>query len=317
MNIEQLHYFLQVVESGSVNAAAQKFYMTPQAINASIRKLEEEYESPLLVRTKKGVTLTPQGHFFAAYAKEVIEKNEKIHLLLRAYNAQESNLSGTLSVFSASIFTETILPTTVHNFTQIYPQTSIKIVQVNSADILTHLANGYCDIALLTANKLYLDSFLQTHEADHIKMIPLLIDNIMVCARAEHPLVHQATLTAETLEDYIMRTNNPVSFFHTLFLESDGMQYPKAISSSNSVELHKKLMSENNTLTIMPKMAYQSAFQNDGFSAVPLGQKDNTIHAVLYKEDASHENYELITRFAKAMKKQFEKRYGVFQKKQS
>ena len=223
MNIEQLHYFLQVVESGSVNAAAQKFYMTPQAINASIRKLEEEYESPLLVRTKKGVTLTPQGHVFAAYAKEVIEKNEKIHLLLRAYNAQESNLSGTLSVFSASIFTETILPTTVHNFTQIYPQTSIKIVQVNSADILTHLANGYCDIALLTANKLYLDSFLPTHEADHIKMIPLLIDNIMVCARAEHPLVHQATLTAETLEDYIMRTNNPVSFFHMLFLESDGM----------------------------------------------------------------------------------------------
>ena len=148
-------------------------------------------------------------------------------------------------------------------------------------------------------------------------MIPLLIDNIMVCARDEHPLVHQATLTAETLEDYIMRTNNPVSFFHMLFLESDGMQYPKAISSSNSVELHKKLMSENNTLTIMPKMAYQSAFQNDGFAAVPLGQKDNTIHAVLYKEDASHENYELITRFAKAMKKQFEKRYGVFQKKQS
>ena len=107
MNIEQLRYFLQVVESGSVNAAAQKFYMTPQAINASIRKLEEEYESPLLVRSKKGVTLTPQGHVFASYAKEVIEKNEKIHLLLQAYNAHDSNLSGTLSVFSASIFTET------------------------------------------------------------------------------------------------------------------------------------------------------------------------------------------------------------------
>ena len=77
MNIEQLHYFLQVVESGSVNAAAQKFYMTPQAINASIRKLEEEYESPLLIRSKKGVTLTPQGHVFASYAKEVIEKTKK------------------------------------------------------------------------------------------------------------------------------------------------------------------------------------------------------------------------------------------------
>ncbi len=316
MNIEQLHYFLQVVESGSVNAAAQKFYMTPQAVNASIRKLEEEFESPLLIRSKKGVTLTPQGHVFAAYAREVLDKNEKIHLLLRAYNAQGSNLSGTLSIFSASIFTETILPTTVHNFTQIFPQTNIKIMQVNSIDILAHLSNGFCDIAFLTANKPYLDSFMQSHEKDNIKMIPLLVDRIVVCARADHPFIHQNTLTAEALESYIRQNNNPVSFFHMLFLESDGMQYPKAISSSNSIELHKKLMSENNTLTIMPKMAYQSAFQNDGFAAIPLVHEDDTIHALLYKEDASQESYELINRFVDAIKRQFEKRYGMFHEKQ-
>ena len=315
MNIKQLRYFLQVVESGSVNAAAQKFYMTPQAINVSIRKLEEEYESPLLVRSKKGVTLTPQGHVFASYAKEVIEKNEKIHLLLQAYNAQDSNLSGTLSVFSASIFTETILPTAVHNFTQIFPQTNVKIMQVNSIDILNHLLNGYCDIALLTANKPYLEQFLSRHRDKNIKMMPLLIDRIIVCARADHPLMHQKSITADVLEDYIKQTNNPVSFFHVLFLDSDGMQYPKAISSSNSVELHKKLILENNVLTCMPKMAYQSAFQNEGFAAIPLGSDDTTIHALLYRDDPNQENYELTNRFVRTLQKQFEQRYGAYKEK--
>ena len=158
MNIEQLRYFLQVVESGSVNTAAQKFYMTPQAINASLRKLEEEFETPLLVRSKKGITLTPQGHIFTAYAKEVIDKNEKMHLLLRTYTNQGSQLSGTLSLFSASIFTETLLPTVMYNFMQIFPQTIIKIMQINSADILPHFLNGYCDIAILSASKEYMEN---------------------------------------------------------------------------------------------------------------------------------------------------------------
>ena len=315
MNIEQLRYFLQVVESGSVNAAAQKFYMTPQAINASIRKLEEEYESPLLVRSKKGVTLTPQGHVFLAYAKEVIEKNEKIHLLLQAYNAQDINLSGTLSVFSASIFTETILPTSVHNFTQIFPQTNVKIMQVNSIDILSHLLNGYCDIAFLTANKSFLEQFLSRHRNKHIKMVPLLMDRIVVCARTEHPLMHHKSISSDMLEEYVRRTNNPVSFFHVLFLDSDGMQYQKAISSSNSTELHKQLMLENNVLTCMPKMAYQSSFQNDGFAAIPLGSDDTTIHALLYRDDPNRENYELTNRFVRTLQKQFEQRYGAYKEK--
>ena len=315
MNIEQLHYFLQVVESGSVNAAAQKFYMTPQAINASIRKLEEEYESPLLVRSKKGVTLTPQGHVFASYAQEVMEKNEKIHLLLQAYNAQDINLSGTLSVFSASIFTETILPTAVHNFTQIFPQTNVKIMQVNSIDILNHLLNSYCDIAFLTSNKSFLEQFVAQHHEENIKMVPLLIDRLMICARAEHPLMHQSAITSDVLEDYVTRTNNPVSFYYILTLDSDGMQYPKAISSSNSTELHKKLMLENNVLTTMPKMAYQTSFQNDGFAAVPLGSDDTTIHALLYRDDPNQEKYELTNRFVRTLQKQFEQRYGAYKEK--
>ena len=51
MHIEQLKYFLSVVEHGSVNSVADTFFMTPQAINASLRKLEAEFDSPLLIRS--------------------------------------------------------------------------------------------------------------------------------------------------------------------------------------------------------------------------------------------------------------------------
>ena len=40
MHIDQLTYFVHVVETGSINATAQKYFMTQQAINASLKKLE-------------------------------------------------------------------------------------------------------------------------------------------------------------------------------------------------------------------------------------------------------------------------------------
>jgi len=137
----------------------------------------------------------------------------------------------------------------------------------------------------------------------------------MICARAEHPLMHQSAITSDVLEEYMRRTNNPVSFYYILTLASDGMKYPKAISSSNSAELHKKLMLENNVLTTMPKMAYQSSFQNDGFAAIPLGSDDTTIHALLYRDNPESKNYDFTNRFIRTLQKLFEQRYGAYKEK--
>ncbi len=312
MNIEQLHYFLQVVESGSVNAAAQKFYMTPQAVNASIRKLEEEYDSPFLIRSKKGVSLTPQVHLFAAYAKEIIEKNKKIHLVLHAYNNQDVQLSGTASVFSASIYTEIFLPRVLRDFKTVFPNTNIKLATVNSADALSHFFGGYCDIAFLTAGKDYLENALQEYGNETTKMIPLLSDSIVLCANPYHPLIGGGNITSEELAAYIQTTNAPISFFHILTLRYEGIQYQNAISDAGSAELHKMLMLENNVITCMPRMAYYTLFQNDGFAAIPLNHVDNTLHAVLYRDNPSSENHQLILHFVQSLQKQFEQRYGVY-----
>ncbi|MBQ2777875.1 MAG: LysR family transcriptional regulator, partial [Peptococcaceae bacterium] len=42
MHMNQLSYFLHVAETGSINAAAQNFFISQQAINTQIKKLEDE-----------------------------------------------------------------------------------------------------------------------------------------------------------------------------------------------------------------------------------------------------------------------------------
>ena len=81
MHIDQLTYFVHVVETGSINATAQKYFMTQQAINASLKKLENEVGSPLLVRNYKGIKLTPQGHIFLYYAKNILQQHIAIYFV--------------------------------------------------------------------------------------------------------------------------------------------------------------------------------------------------------------------------------------------
>ena len=102
MHIEQLKYFIHAVETGSINATAQKYFMTQQAINASLKKLESEIGSPLLDRNYKGVQLTPQGRIFLNYAQNILKEYNEGLAQLEQFNANEANIFGNLSIFSSS-----------------------------------------------------------------------------------------------------------------------------------------------------------------------------------------------------------------------
>lgn len=311
MNMDQLKYYLAVVEQGSVNSVADRFFMTPQAINASLRKLEAEFDSPLLNRSKKGVVPTPQGLLFAEWAKNIVNQYEKVQLVLTAYNNESSAVSGTLSVFSASIFTDTFLPSIVHDFTQIFPNVNIKIITVKSNEILPHFFDGYCNVAFLTASKALLEMTFAAQKDTTAKLKLLTQDHVVLCAQPNHPLMKYSIISSELLSDYIKKTNTPISFFHILTTNSAGILYPKAISDSNSVELHKKLMLENNVVTCMPKLAYRHSFQNDGFAAVPMTGDDSIVHAILYRDDTTLPEHKLIAQFVRTLERQFSTRYGT------
>ena len=58
MRIEQLKDFIEIAESSSLSAAAKKLFVTPQALSASLGKMENEVGAKLLVRGQFGIELT-------------------------------------------------------------------------------------------------------------------------------------------------------------------------------------------------------------------------------------------------------------------
>ena len=58
MDLRQLKYFVQIVESGSLAKASRQLYIAQPALSQHVAKLEAEVGKPLLIRTAKGVTPT-------------------------------------------------------------------------------------------------------------------------------------------------------------------------------------------------------------------------------------------------------------------
>lgn len=78
MRIKQLEYLAAVIETGSINAAAKRLYLTQPSLSSAIKDLEKEMGITILQRSNAGVRLTADGREFMNYAKQILDQ---VHLL--------------------------------------------------------------------------------------------------------------------------------------------------------------------------------------------------------------------------------------------
>ena len=90
MRLNQLEYFIKVVECGSITKAAQEMYLSQPSLTKAVSGLEAEYDLKLFDRTAKGLKLTPEGRDFLEYAKSVVESSQALD---RTFGNKQNNFS--------------------------------------------------------------------------------------------------------------------------------------------------------------------------------------------------------------------------------
>jgi len=73
MDIDLARTFLQVVESGSLLAAATRLHVTQTAVTARLKNLESQLNCRLFARNKAGARLTADGERFLGYARQLVQ----------------------------------------------------------------------------------------------------------------------------------------------------------------------------------------------------------------------------------------------------
>ena len=69
VRLEQLEYFSAIARYKSMNLASEKLHVSQQTLSMSIKKMEDELDVQLLVRSHLGVSLTAEGEEFLKIAE--------------------------------------------------------------------------------------------------------------------------------------------------------------------------------------------------------------------------------------------------------
>ncbi len=199
MELRQLKAFIKVAETLSFSQAAKQLYLTQSALSQTVRKLEEELESPLFMRDNHGVALTEAGLTLLPHAKKTIEESEKC---LCKLNELAGLKRGTLNIGITHSY-RIISSDTINNFIKTYPGINFNIYYKSSEELMKMLEEKQVDIVL---------SYKTSDEFPLVESHNLFEVRLCAVVSRKHPLAKKEKVSLADLEHY------------TLVLPAEGMQ---------------------------------------------------------------------------------------------
>lgn len=147
MRIEQLQLFLQVLESGSIAAAARIQHMSQPAVSMAISSLEEEFQAKLLVRSpgqRRQIEPTEAGVLLADYSRKAIADYRNVYSTILHVNKNPKPFNVMTSYGPGACVT----PQLVKHFKENYSNIPLQISPMNGNAIYQSLRNEDCTIAI-------------------------------------------------------------------------------------------------------------------------------------------------------------------------
>ncbi|CAM4463069.1 LysR family transcriptional regulator [Paenibacillus tarimensis] len=156
MNIMQLQYLIDVGEMGSFTDAARKNHITVPAISQSVSQLEAELNTPLFVRSKKGVVPTEQGMRAIQHALSILRSVDKMKQELA-----DSQLISQGNIMIATIpgIVSQVVSTTIE-FTEYNPLVNVNLIEGDTKSVLRRVRSGQADMGFVSLDANHYDEAL-------------------------------------------------------------------------------------------------------------------------------------------------------------
>ncbi|RKF50116.1 LysR family transcriptional regulator [Paraburkholderia fungorum] len=202
--VRHLWLFLAVAEEGNFGRAARRLNMSQPPLTEQIQILEQALKVRLFERSRKGAQLTPVGAAILPAVRKFADQLERLEFAVR--EAVEGH-SGLLTIGAITSAMVDVLPPLVTRLKAEYPQLTISVREIDSAEAVPALLAGDVDLAFAR---------LEGDLAPTIESTPLKQDRLVVAVPSEHPMASLTRIRLATLsnENFVMfpRHVSPVYF---------------------------------------------------------------------------------------------------------
>jgi len=146
MQLQQLAYFVAVADSRHFTRAAQQLHVAQPSLSQQIRSLERELGAELFHRARGNITLTDAGEVLLPLARRMLADADSA----RAEVQEVAGLRrGRVRLGATPSLCTGLLPQVLRAYHREHPGISLLIEEGGSRDLVTALAGGALDLALL------------------------------------------------------------------------------------------------------------------------------------------------------------------------
>ena len=247
MNLQQLEYIVAVDTHRHFVKAAEQCFITQATLSMMIKKLEDELGVKIFDRSKVPVVPTDVGVEIIAQARVTLREAQRLQEVVAG---QKKQLGGQLSVGIIPTLAPYLLPLFLQQFLQHYPQVKLRIIEMNTAEMIKALEAQQLDAGIL-ATPLHRPAL-----TEHV----LFYEQFVVYASPGNTLMKKKYVLASDIdinqlwlleEGHCLRTQAlNLCELKKRETELHNLQY-----EAGSIETLKKMVAINKGITIIPELA--------------------------------------------------------------
>jgi DNA-binding transcriptional LysR family regulator len=258
--LRHLRHFVAVAETLNYTRAAERLHLAPQALSASIRRLEAIVGAQLLHRTTRRVELTDAGAAFLPEARRVLRQADRaVEAARRAARGE----TGTLRVGFLSSTAHYVMPPVVRALADHQPDLDLVTEDLPVRELVAGVRDGRLDAAV--ARPPLIDDPALASET-------ILREPVAAVLPAGHPLAGRGSLRLSELADepWVLSERSSWPPWHDLYdaeFRAAGFA-PKVVQRGTSVPSLLALVAAGVGVTRLTLSA--RTLRASGVSFVPL-----------------------------------------------
>lgn len=194
MTLQQLRYAIEIANSGSMNEAAKRLFVSQPSLSNAIKELESELGITIFERTNRGISISAEGMEFLGYARQIIEQTE---FMENRYTGKKRSpvyfsVSTQHYAFVVDAFVRLMKERNVSEY-------NFSLRETQTYEVIEDVRTLRSDLGILYINESNYKVMNKLFSDGNLKFTPLFNTNPHVYVRAGHPLSAKETLILDDI----------------------------------------------------------------------------------------------------------------------
>ena len=140
-----LRLFVAVARTGSIARAAEQEHIASSALSRRLADLEHAFDTALLVRSPRGVTLTDAGQIVF---ERGVQLDDEVQGLIREVQLHSEEVRGTVRLYANMSAVVGFLPERLKAFKALHPGVNISLYEADTRDVIRACLDDRADIGI-------------------------------------------------------------------------------------------------------------------------------------------------------------------------